>query len=157
MPLRLKRAPKWLNDKAKGELAEIVFLLKVSALGLVASKPYGDNQPFDFSVFSRRLGSLRVQVRSGWTARVCFRVKPYRSGRGPGDGYDLLVVYVPLFDAWYVIPAKVLKNCTAAYLYPHRPSRGRFEKYRNAWHLLSGDPADDKRWLGLTIHAAAEE
>lgn len=41
---------------------------------------------------------------------------------------------------------------------PLRPHRGcgRFEKYRDAWSLLTGDPEDDIRTLGFTIYAAAD-
>lgn len=159
LPKRLKLHPTWKNGKAKGELAEMAFQLKASALGLAVSKPYGDNQSFDFTVYTLRTGSLRVQVRSGWSFwRVGFKVKPYRSGRGPGEGYDFLVVYVPPYDAWYVVPADELRNVTTAYFYPHRrKSRGRFEGFRDAWHLLTGSKVDDTRRIGLTIHANADQ
>jgi len=158
MSPRIKLNPKWSNEKSKGEIAEMAFQLKASALGLAVSKPYGDNQPFDFTVYTLRTGSLRVQVRSGWSLlRIGFKVKPYRSGRGPGQGYEFLVVYIPPYDAWYVIPADDLRGCTMAYFYPHRKSRGRFEGFREAWHLLTGDRADNTRRIGLTIHATADE
>ena len=159
MSPRLKLDPKWKNEKAKGELIEMAFQLKASALGLAVSKPYGDNQPFDFTVYTLRTGSMRVQVKSGWSRwRIGFKVKPYRSGRGPGDGYDFLVVYIPPHDAWYIIPADDLRDCTMAYFYPHRrKTRGRFEGFRDAWHLLTGDHSDDTRLIGLTIHANADE
>jgi hypothetical protein len=149
-------SPKWTNVKAAGEFVELVFMMKAAALGLSISKPYGDNQLFDFLV-TGPAGTFRVQVKSAWVSaqhRYSARIQPrlLRSRRS----FDFLVAYVPPADAWYIIPARKL-SARAARLYPDIPgSRGRFEKYRDAWHLLTGDPADDSWSLGLTIHAAAE-
>ncbi len=35
-------------------------------------------------------------------------------------------------------------------------SRGRYEQYRNAWRLITGNPDDDHQEIGITIHAAAD-
>ncbi len=151
---------KRLHRKAKGELAELAFMLKAAALGMAVSKPYGDNQAFDFVVSPRHRGALRIQVKSGWTLgengygyKVSLRssVRRYR----PND-VDYFVAAILPEDAWYILPASATASSTSSYFYPHRAgNRGQFEQYRNAWHLLTGDPADDTRMLGLTIHASA--
>ena len=154
---KLKLPFHW-NEKTKGDIAEIAFHLKASVLGLAVSKPYGDNQPFDFIVTTLRIGSVRVQVKSAWSFwNSSYSINPRRSpGAGPGEGYDFLVVYVAPCDAWYVIPAEELKGYKSAYFNPRSKRRmGRFEHFRDAWHFLTGDHADDHRLIGLTIHAAA--
>ena len=149
------------NDKSKGELAEMAFQIKATALGLAVSKPYGENEAFDFTVYTLRTGSLRIQVRSAWTIlRRTYKASLRRSGRAQGHdrGYEFLAVYIPHHDAWYIVPAdEIPRGSEAACFYPHvKKSRGRYEGFRNAWHLLTGNRADDTRLTGLTIHANAE-
>src|SRR5215470_13933856 len=148
------------HRKARGELAEMQFMLMAALCGLIVCKPWGDCQPFDYIVYckgSRR--SYRVQVKS-CTQRI---VSPRRSSkRGPkpasrrgskGSGWavstkrslgraysarhtDFVVAYLMQEDAWYVIPIKALAGRKSIYLYPRNPqSRGMFAKYRDAWQL----------------------
>ncbi|HVP42030.1 MAG TPA: group I intron-associated PD-(D/E)XK endonuclease [Terriglobales bacterium] len=154
--------PPWasMSDKAKGEWVEVVFMAKVGALGLSISKPHGDNEQFDFIVCDRAGKPVRVQVKSAWTqTSLGYRIQHRRFGDGRPLGYDVLVAYIPPLDAWYVIPVSELPHSYITHLWPHsrRPSRSKWEPYRNAWHILSGDPDDDTRSLGLTIHAAADD
>jgi hypothetical protein len=152
---------KRLHRKAKGDLAELAFMLKAAALGMAVSKPYGDNQAFDLVVSPRRRGALRIQVKSGWALgengygyKVGLRssVRRYRANE-----VDYFVAAILPEDAWYILPASATASTTTSYFYPHRACNcGQFEKYRNAWHLLTGDPADDTRMLGLTIRASAD-
>jgi hypothetical protein len=148
-----------LHRKTKGEWAELAFIAKATTLGLIVCKAYGENQPFDFIVYSRGGGAVRVQVKSAWArTRVGYHVRARRCTRGyhPGE-LDYFVILIPPEDAWYIFPADAVPRGGFAMFYPHRPgSQGRMEKYRDAWHLLTGDPADDTRSLGLTIHASAE-
>lgn len=164
MPSRNKRRqprPKPLSKKAKGNWTELICMAKFTSLGLSVSKPHGENDPFDLVVLNRKGKATRLQVRSSWT---CLHHRGYRlqirSRRGRALGYDVLVGYVPPHDAWYVIPASALPSGCATQVFPHtrrrRPSRSKWERYRNAWRLLTGNPADDSRSLGLTIHACAE-
>jgi hypothetical protein len=148
-----------LHRKTKGEWAELAFIAKATALGLTACKAYGENEPFDFIVYSKRGGAVRIQVKSAWTmTNGGYHVRARRCTRGyrPGE-LDYFVVLIPPEDAWYIFPAAAVPRGGFVAFYPHRPgSHGHFEKYRNAWHLLTGDPADDTRTLGLCIHASAE-
>jgi len=41
-----------MNAKARGELAELAFVLKAASLGFGVAKPHGDNERYDFIVDS---------------------------------------------------------------------------------------------------------
>lgn len=144
------------HPKAKGELAELIFMVKATSLGLSVAKVFGDNQPHDVVVSSRSGRVSRVQVKSAWTRGGSnyeinvLNAKGIRQG-----GYDFLVAYVAEMDAWYVIPENEVP-LTPARLPARRGRDKRLEKYRDAWRLLTGDPADDSRSLGITIHAQAD-
>lgn len=144
------------NTKAAGEWVESVFIVKAGALGLAVSKPFGDSQPYDFLVSRRNLAPVRVQIKSAFAKLKDFYFASVHSDRRdyrPAD-VDFLVVYIPPEDAWYVLPAADI-HVRMLPLRPHR-LKGLYEKYRDAWGLLTGDPEDDTRSLGFTIHAQAE-
>jgi len=48
----------------------------------------------------------------------------------------LLAAYVIPADAWYLIPIRQVAQVKSIWLSPHRPSRRKFEPYREAWQLL---------------------
>jgi len=153
---RTIRLPRWINTKARGELAESIFAVKAQALGLTVSKPLGENQAFDFHVQSR-LGAFRVQVKSAWklsSRQYMVRFNPRLLNRS--SGYDVVVVYIAPLDTWYIIPASAVHKPWLS-LYPHVPnSKGQYEKYLEGWRTLTGDVHDDTRQIGLTIHAEAD-
>ncbi len=127
----------------RGEWVEMKFMVRAAEAGLVVSKPYGDSAQFDFIV-SNGERMHRVQVRG---TRMMNRQRYFfcrlRYGsppkRFPRDAFDFLAVYVVPCDLWYVIPMAALSATnTTIILYSHIPnSRGQFEKYREAWHLLA--------------------
>jgi hypothetical protein len=86
----------------------------------------------------------KVQVKSSWEPlrgrRYQIRVgsgvngKPRRYG---ADEVDFIVAYVVREDVWYVIPIREINTAHCIGVFPHQPrSRGKFEKYREAWRLL---------------------
>ncbi len=156
MPPPKRHAP-LTHSKDKGEWGELAFQAKALALGLSVTKPNGDNQPFDFHVTSK-LGTFRIQVKSTWKLaknRYCSLIQPKRLN--PASGFDYVVVYIAPMDVWYIMPARAIPEHGYPYFFPHDPDRdGPYEKYRNRWSLLTGDPLDDTREVGLTIHAAAD-
>ena len=155
---RKLRFPRWFGNKAKGELAESIFLTKALALGLEVSKPMGENHAFDFHVQSRRLGTFRVQVKSAWmrVPRGPYIVNLKQRWRSRLSGYDVVVIYIARLDLWYVIPASAI-NHQYLRLYPNTTNtRAKYEIYREGWRTLTGDPQDDTREIGLTIHAEAD-
>ncbi len=109
------------------------------ALGFVVCRPFGDCQLFDFLVFSDGRKISRVQVKSSWRQSKGYYPlnthSAYRRRYRPRD-IDFVVGYVVPHNAWYVIPVRRITGIMSA-LFPHvRRSRGRYEKYRDAWHLL---------------------
>lgn len=134
--------------KLKGEWAELQFMTKALALGLRVAKVYGDSARYDFFVDAG--GSLsRVQIKSVWrTHNSTYRLGAQRGaplGKVPyrARELDFVIGYVVPEDAWYVVPACALARRRSFWVYPHRAhSRGRFEQYRDAWHLLGPVPAE---------------
>ena len=49
--------------------------------------------------------------------------------------FDFLAAYVIREDAWYIIPAKVIRGVASASLCTSE-REARYEEYREAWHLL---------------------
>lgn len=153
-PTRL--LPKVFHLRRKGEWVEIAFLLKATSLGMVACRPFGDNQPFDFLVCTPSGAVLSIQVKSAWCMQ---RQGAYSVPCDPkhfSTSVDFLVAYVLRADAWYVVPSRVLRKAVGATFFPHRRnSRGKFERYREAWHLLL-HPRKLRQLRGLEIRACAD-
>ena len=129
-----------LAPKLQGEAAESVFLFRAVSLGLTVCKPWGDSAKYDFIVDNgRRL--FRTQVKAvalpdGNSYRITSgsgnrRKVPYSPAQ-----IDLLAAYVEPFDTWYLIPVEAFTPATTIRLCPHRPSRRKFERFREAWALL---------------------
>jgi len=132
--------------KRKGELAELVFVLKAASLGLGVCKPYGDSLAFDFVVTAgERL--LRVQVKSAFTShRRGYEINlaggHRRSRLYTSQNIDFFAAYVVAHDAWYIVPVTAIAGRKMLRLYPAgtaRPGGGEFENFREAWHLVT-DP-----------------
>ncbi len=120
--------------------------------GLLVAKPYGDSAPYDFIVDSgvyhdRPSRLLRVQVRvsramrpGGW-----YTVLATRAGLIPltPRHADFLAAFIPQCKAWYIIPVTALHGIRGTVAFrPNRPTKARWEKYRDAWHLLGAIPKD---------------
>ena len=114
--------------------------------GLIVSRPFGESAGYDVVVDNQwlrgaaRIGRLwRVQVRSVSGAPP-FRVTTFHgTAKRPitrADADFLAVLIVPL-RRWYIIPIRLFTPTYGLWLFPHvTRSRGRFERYREAWHLL---------------------
>lgn len=136
--------------KRKGELAELVFVLKAASLGLAVCKPYGESLPFDF-VVANGCHLLRIQVKSTFTAKnrghtihVGFRGRGLWHRPYTPDDIDFIAAYVAAYDVWYVIPVTAIGTNTSVRVYPDGPRKrdaGRFEIYRDAWNLILEAPA----------------
>jgi hypothetical protein len=145
-----KRKPKVIKDKKmRGEWAESVFMGRASEHGLPVSRPWGDSESFDcvvgrpgkFSAVQVKCTISELKSGQGYACSTCSSGKPYRSG-----SFDFLAAYVVFEDAWYIIPAKVIRGMKSISLLTEG---GKYEKYREAWHLLreaaelSGDSKDE--------------
>jgi hypothetical protein len=140
-----KRAALWheRNTKRRGELAELAFAHRASAMGFKVSKPYGDSERYDFIVDS---GSRlwRVQVKCTTTRlNGMYRINSHRrttNGVVPYDPQDVdfLVCYVLPEDVWFVIPIEAACRSTSVLLCPKKweKNNGKFEGYREAWGLM---------------------
>jgi hypothetical protein len=131
------------TTKQRGESAEIAFLYKASNLGFGVAKPYGDSDRYDFILsWDERL--WRVQVKS--TTHICgrgYKISAHRTSKRERVAYtpkeiDILVAYIVPREIYYVIPVAAVQGLKALCLYPSgtKKSAGRFEQYREAWHLM---------------------
>jgi hypothetical protein len=136
-----------LNNKHRGELAELAFMRKAAALGFSVAKPWGESERYDVVL---RAGKVfwRVQVksvRSKSPSRKHYRVTTTNWLRLPytADEIDFLVAYIFPEDTWYVLPVSAVENRKALCISP-KCKRSKLEKYREAWKLLQPvcvDPA----------------
>jgi PD-(D/E)XK nuclease superfamily protein len=133
------------GSKQKGEYVEALFLVRMLELGYTVCKPWGDSARSDFVIFKPGRRALRVQVKSAWVIKErAFHVVTYARDMEQASQWrryslwdtDFLVAYVAPHQMWYVMPIGEIEARTLC-LAPHRPhSRGRYERYREAWELL---------------------
>jgi PD-(D/E)XK endonuclease len=133
------RKPKIIQDKKqRGEWAESVFMARAGEQGLAVSRPWGDSNSYD-CVVGTPGKFVAVQVKStiarskngrGYICSTCSSHKSYRTG-----AFDFVAAYVVLEDAWYIVPAKEIRGMKSISLCA-QGGEGRYEKYREAWHLL---------------------
>jgi len=132
-----KRKARIIQDKkARGEWAESIFLARAAEHDLPVSKPWGDSESFD-CVVGRPGKFVAVQVKStvaeleggkGYICSVCSSNRPY-----PAGAFDFLAAYVVPEEVWYLIPAKGIVGMKSLSLCTRG---GKYEPYREAWHLL---------------------
>ena len=134
------------RGKRQGQIAELAFMHKAAEIGFGVTKPYGEIEPYDF-ILDSGCRLWRVQVKSTSApvkGKHSYYVQPSHCNGAYGraiytaDDIDFLVAYVVPRQAWYVIPVEALACAVNIYLYPDTPqSRGRFERYREAWCLMA--------------------
>ena len=128
------------NTKRQGEWAEIEFSSRGARIGLTILEPKGDSARYDRVTDDR--GKLnRVQVKSIGKPRKdgCFSVKlktlltaRYRIGE-----IDFFAILIMPLNTWYIIPVRAARGVDTMCFRPNQVTRAiRFEKYREAWHLL---------------------
>jgi hypothetical protein len=132
------------DPKRRGELVELGFMHKAASLGFEVAKPYGDSCRYDFILDSgERL--WRVQVKSTYgTGAKGYRINAYGSTNSGFFSYtpeeiDILVAYVVHENAWYVIPVKAFAPHRSLQLHPSSVGGGPYEKYREAWGLMTSE------------------
>jgi hypothetical protein len=123
------------QKKRRGEWAESVFMSRAQEQGLPVSKPWGEMSPYDFVVGTTGR-FVSVQVKStlskpsrGYACTVHGH-QPYAAG-----SFDFLAAYVIPADVWYIIPAASTQGMKCITFHPDSPN-GKYEQYREAWHLL---------------------
>ena len=132
-----------LSSKQRGELAEMMFMVKATQKGFATAKPYGDSRRYDFIVdVGQRL--WRVQVKSSSAKQYgSYMVNLQRNANGEVIPYDaseidFLVAYVMPCEAWYVIPVEAIVGRKTAKMCLHGNQRsGKLGKYWEAWELMT--------------------
>jgi hypothetical protein len=133
-----------LPVKARGELAEMLLVLKLMAMGMIVAKPFGDSSPWDLVVQAG--GKLsRLQVKSAWVrGRDGYEISAgpsssCRTGRRRlyrVDEIDFLVGYVAPEDTWFIFPMREVHTTNVIIrMEPYWPLAG----YRERWELLYGE------------------
>jgi hypothetical protein len=154
MKKRNKRKPKIADKKLRGEWAEMHFMVRATDHDLPVSRPWGASRSYDFVVGwpghfkAVQVKSTTFEVEEGYVCSVSGN-QPY-----PPGSFDFLAAYVIYDDAWYIIPADEVQGLTKITLFP-QSGRSKFEKYREAWHLLGDRSKDEGK--GIDIQGCAEE
>jgi hypothetical protein len=137
-----EKSPKKLTGKQLGEIAEAEFIAKAVEMGFVVAKPWGDSEPYDFIVNTRKdFNFWRVQVKSahvvGQDGGCSFRAHDHAQQSYSSESIDALVAYARPMNAWYVLPVRVVQELKSLMLYPNsRKKRSRFERWRESWEIL---------------------
>ena len=113
-------------------------MMRAAEHNLQVNKPWGETAHYDFIVevagrFARvQVKSTTFKDRGGYscTVRRC-------SGPYTGDAFDFVAAYLIAEDIGYIIPADKIRGHRSIALYP-RLKRSKYERYREAWHLLRG-------------------
>lgn len=131
-----------LSSKQRGELAEMMFMVKAAQKGFATAKPYGDSRRYDFIVdVGQRL--WRVQVKSSSAKQYgSYMLNLQRNANGAVIPYDaseidFVVALVLPCDAWFVIPVEAIYGRKTAKLCLHgNRQSGKLGKYWEAWGLM---------------------
>jgi len=134
------------NSKDIGEFAEAKFVVKAIEEGLIVSEPTGDSAPYD-RIVDNGNSLYRIQVKS--TSKMQVRSNGSRKYKilaartaTTKTAYtrkmvDFFACYVEPEDLWYVVPLASVGGAITINLYPHvQHSTGKYEEYKEAWHLL---------------------
>lgn len=122
-----------------GSVAEYHCAAELLKQGFNPCWPSVDTQPYDMIVDTVK-GPRRVQVKSsvqdGATIQANFKMKSGATERGYTlADCDYIVMYLFAYKLWYIFP--VGKVGRAVRLKPANPNC-RWEKYKEAWHLIKG-------------------
>jgi hypothetical protein len=125
------------DKKLRGEWVEAGFLARALEEGIPASVPWGERRSYDGVVgwpgdfWAIQVKCTVFRLRSGgYKCCVCTHNRPY-----PRGAFDFYACYVVPEDVWYIIPEEQLRGMKCVSLCTE-DGYGRYEKYREAWHLL---------------------
>jgi hypothetical protein len=130
------------NPKRQGEWAELEFSSRGARIGLTILQVYGDSARYDRVTDDR--GCLRrVQIKSianvtgGNENYFSVKLKNLVSQRYRIGEIDFFAILIMPLNTWYIIPVRAARDVDTICLRPNQVTRAtRFEKYREAWHLL---------------------
>jgi hypothetical protein len=144
----MKYWERFSSHKERGQWVELQFMAQAARRRFAVNKPWGETRPYDIGI-EHGQNFLRVQVKSTISrvgAGYKCQFKP--NSRTKCDynlkQLDIFAAYVIPEDAWYLLPAVLLlgkRRYTMAMLCPVVPpakkASYRFERYREAWNLLT--------------------
>lgn len=138
------------DPKARGEWAELYFMMLAAGRGMKVSRPFGVAR-HDVGV-DNPTRSLRVQVKSTihWRPGHGYSLKLVGSRRkkyAPGTVDFFAILLIPV-DQWYIIPFEVVGEMHCSLHFSPRNQRQKYGRYREAWHLLKEN--------GLAIQACCD-
>jgi PD-(D/E)XK endonuclease len=131
-----------LSPKELGEIAEAEFLKTVLRKKIAVSKPWGENQGYDFILDDH--GRLhRVQVKAAFRGDDLrgYSLRAYRSSKRcyTAEDIDVLAGYVDRGKVWYLFPVRVIGKLRSLKLFPgSKNGRSKHEKWREAWWVVTG-------------------
>ena len=141
--------------KLRGEWAELRFMTRAAEMGFRITKPWGDSASYDVIV-EHEGRFARVQVKSCTHKRFsgyCCQVRGCQHRAYAENSFDFLAVYVIPEDVWYIIPEKRIRGRGNLYLRPRH--RSKFNPYKEAWHLLRLQTAEEE--IVDVIHACVAD
>jgi hypothetical protein len=132
------------GTRERGAWAEMYFMVLAMSYGLKVSSPYGGFGPYDVGVENGSGPILRVQVKCTLyqcqAGSYCMSINMKDGARGrrgyaPGT-VDFFAIYIIPTDDWYIMPYAVVGDRDANVYFRPGMKEQKYEKYREAWHLL---------------------
>ena len=131
--------------KRRGEASEAAFIARAVSLNLPVARPWGESDAVDALIGAGKSRLYwRVQVKCACIVHPGGEYEIKGGGRHlyTEDDIDFIAAHIVPEDIWYIVPIHAFQGSPFLYFYPHKPkSRGRYEKYFEAWCLLACDPA----------------
>jgi PD-(D/E)XK endonuclease len=152
------------GTRERGAWAEMYFMVLAMSYGLKVSCPYGGFGPYDVGVENDAGPILRVQVKctlyqcsAGSYCMSINRKDGMKGRRGYAAGMvDFFAIYIIPTDDWYIMPYAVVGDRDANVFFKPGMKGQKYEKYREAWHLLVNAANGGAEGL-IDIHACCDE
>jgi len=125
----------------RGDAAEAGFVAHACGLDFRVAKPWGNSEPYDVLVgIGREFWRVQVKCKSYYRG-YAYRIS---GGRNAGpytkDEIDFLAAHIVPENVWYIVPVEAFSGLNSLHFNPRGRSKGRYEKYRDAWCLLACEP-----------------
>jgi len=145
------------NCKRLGEASEAEFIARAQGLDFPVAKLWGESDPYDNLVgFGRTF--WRVQVKCAraeqhgqYVVKGCSNRRKYTR-----ENIDFLAAHIVPENIWYIIPVEAFEGKTMLKLSPHGAGRAKYEKYREAWCLLTCKPKA-RGWKDIPVKCRCRE
>ena len=136
------------HPKRRGEWVELQFMARAASHGLTVCKPWGDSARYDFVLEHHPGDFCRVQVKSTTHMGDHFWTCKLPKVSYTQNDFDFLVVYVTPEDLWYIIPSAAIGGQTSILLLDPRLPRSKYQRYLEAWQLLTKKPEPVPAYAG---------